>query len=101
MELKDKTCLVTGASGFIGALLCCELKKQKANVKALIRSDLTGIWDDSFICELGASVIPENLMEGVDVIFHLAGRAHSVADSESQDLLYFKIYLLQQCKVYG
>ena len=89
-DLSGKTCLVTGASGFIGSHLCDELVKQGASVKALLHSNCSGSWDSSFVCELGEQKIPDYEMRGVEIIFHLAGRAHSLADSRDQDRLYYQ-----------
>ena len=89
-NLIGKTCLVTGASGFIGSHLCQELAKQGANVKALLHSEASGIWDTSVVCELGQQKIPGHVMQGVDVVFHLAGRAHSLADRDYQEQEYFQ-----------
>jgi len=88
--LTGKTCLVTGASGFIGSNLCQELVRQGAIVKALLHSDSAGVWDTSFTCKLGEQQIPDRVMQNVEVIFHLAGRAHSLSDNSDQDKLYYQ-----------
>ena len=41
-DISGKTCLVTGASGFIGSYLCNELARQGAKVKALLHSESNG-----------------------------------------------------------
>ena len=41
---------------------------------------LTGDWDEYFAVDLGHEPVPARALEGVDALFHLAGRAHSVAD---------------------
>ncbi|MGI9227412.1 MAG: NAD-dependent epimerase/dehydratase family protein [Gammaproteobacteria bacterium] len=89
-DLSGKTCLVTGASGFIGSYLCNELVRQGAKVKALLHSESSGNWDSSFVCVLGKQQIPNHVMQDVSVIFHLAGRAHSLSDCVHQDQLYYE-----------
>ena len=98
-NLSGKTCLVTGASGFIGSHLCEELVKQGAIVKALLHTPCDGIWASSFQCKLGEQQIPKQAMEDVEIVFHLAGRAHSIAEQRSQDNLYTKL-MLQALELY-
>jgi len=43
-EMKGKRVLVTGASGFIGRLLCRELVRLDSDVVALVRSSQIGPW---------------------------------------------------------
>ena len=81
--LNEKVCLVTGASGFIGTHLCQELLKQGAIVKALLRRSVEGPWSASFLCLLGQENIPEEALNGVEIIFHLAGYAHSLSQNSS------------------
>jgi len=89
-DLSGKTCLVTGASGFIGSFLCKELKRRGATVRAMLHEDVQGDWESSYICKLGEAEIPHHVMQGVEIIFHLAGRAHSLSDNINQEQLYFK-----------
>ena len=76
-------CLVTGASGFIGLPLCRALKEQGAKVRALHRNPQEGPWDEEVLCDFfslkhfQASCFSEEVLEGIDTIFHLAGIAHS------------------------
>lgn len=90
VQLKGKTCLVTGASGFIGAFLCKELRKQGAIVKAIFSSEASGDWDSHVLCKLGVDPIPTLFLQGVDIVFHLAGYAHSISEGLADDELYFK-----------
>lgn len=90
-NLEGKTCLVTGASGFMGANLCNELVKQGARIKALLHVDLQGCWDEKVVCNLGEDDVPESIMQDVDIVFHLAGLAHSLTNNSSKDYLYYKI----------
>ena len=67
------------------------VSKARARVKALLHSEASGIWDTSVVCELGWQNIPDHVMQGVDVVFHLAGRAHSLADSDDLEQLYYQV----------
>ncbi len=89
-DLSGKTCLVTGASGFIGSYLCDELMKRGVIVKALLHTNTNGNWNASYTCKLGQQLIPEQALQDVDVIFHLAGRAHSLIDSSNENQLYYQ-----------
>lgn len=80
------TALITGASGFIGASLCERLRSAGWVVRAVMRHPAQGPWDDAVHLDLGAQPIPPDLLAGVDCIFHLAGKAHAVAESgEGED----------------
>lgn len=72
--------LVTGASGFIGPSLCDRLKSTGWVVRAVMRRPAEGPWADAVQLDLGVQPIPPDLLAGVDCIFHLAGKAHAVAE---------------------
>lgn len=71
--------LVTGAGGFIGSALCERLKSLGWRVRPVSRGT-SGEADRTVIfCDDLAAVSPARLddwLEGVDVVYHLAGRAH-------------------------
>ena len=90
-SLNGKVCLVTGASGFIGSYLCKELLKQRAIVKALIHTPTEGNWSSSYVCNLGKQKIPKEALEGVEIVFHLAGYAHSLTQRSDDVYLYHQI----------
>ena len=71
--------LVTGAGGFIGHALCDELVRLGWQVRAVSRGEPTSADRSVIFCEDLAVIPPEHLddwLDGVDVVFHLAGRAH-------------------------
>lgn len=83
-------CLVTGASGFIGKVLCRALKNQNLFVRALFRKTVSGPWDEVIEYDfehLKTQSLPNDLMQGIDTVFHLAGIAHSFASSEKYNLV--------------
>ena len=86
--------LVTGASGFIGNFLLAALRGAGHKVRAASRSlvEQRGI-DYVSAPELGPDGDWSRALNGVDVVIHLAGRAHvpsKNADAET-DEVYFRI----------
>ena len=86
--------LVTGASGFIGNFLLTALRDAGHEVRAASRSrvELRGI-DYVSAPELGPDADWSRALNGVDVVIHLAGRAHvpsKNADAETEEV-YFRI----------
>jgi nucleoside-diphosphate-sugar epimerase len=83
--------LITGASGFIGASLCKNLDKGGAEVIALLRRsvpELAGI--QQVICELDDIDKIRQALNGVDVVVHLAGRAHQLNEKLSDPLAVYR-----------
>ena len=72
--------MVTGASGFIGSALCRRLRIYGFQVRAVMRRPAQGPWDEAATLNLGTQSIPESLLAGVDCVFHLAGKAHALAE---------------------
>ncbi|MGA1205151.1 MAG: NAD-dependent epimerase/dehydratase family protein [Opitutales bacterium] len=75
--------LVTGATGFLGRILCSRLQETNAEVVAVGRSTQEGPWSSFRELDLAADPVPENLLAGVGTIYHLASKAHAVTESES------------------
>ena len=72
--------LVTGASGFIGPSLCRRLGSDGWRVRAVMRRPAEGPWDEAVTLDLGRQPIPLGLLAEVDCVFHLAGKAHALAE---------------------
>jgi len=86
--LKNKV-VVTGANGFIGRVLCQASKAAGLDVLAAGRSDGQGPWDE---------YIPWQIEDGKplrlprsDTLFHLAGKAHALAETHQEKDEYFRI----------
>lgn len=83
------TALVTGASGFVGRELCKALRDKGVSVRALLRAPCEGEWSEAVISELES--VPASAMEGVRTVFHLAGKAHALAETRQAEAEYFRI----------
>ena len=86
--------LVTGASGFIGNFLLAALRDTAYEVRAASRSRVEQQGIDYVLApELGPDADWSHALNGVDVVIHLAGRAHvpsKNADAETEEV-YFRI----------
>lgn len=81
--IQGRRVLVTGASGFIGRSLCRELTGRGAEVTALLRRVASGPWKSVLRADLGAVPIAARQLDGVDTVFHVAGKAHARTRSAS------------------
>jgi len=69
--------LVTGASGFIGQALCEHLQSSGMSVRAQMRRQSASVFGcECLIGELDDLAFLSTALAGVDVVIHLAGRAH-------------------------
>jgi nucleoside-diphosphate-sugar epimerase len=84
-----KTVLLTGSSGFIGQVLSQRLQKSAINVKNLVRNDAVEMPNKIFLdLTKNWSINP---CEGVDTVFHLAGKAHALAELSQDNTQYQQI----------
>ncbi len=95
---SDLKVLVTGANGFIGARLCNDLKQQGYQVRTLSRSPNTHS-DDHWLMDLAIDQCPAGLLHGVDAVFHLAGKAHALAETSQDVAEYRNINTQGTCKL--
>ncbi|WP_036303317.1 UDP-glucose 4-epimerase family protein [Methylotenera sp. L2L1] len=84
--------LVTGASGFVGRVLCKELLKHNYSVRAAIRHDAA--FCDGFDIVTTPSIDADTdwsvALLDVDAVVHLAARVHVMNDYESNSLEEFR-----------
>lgn len=78
VQAGSKAALVTGATGFLGRVLCSRLLSIEVEVMAAARTPAEGPWSTFTPLDLPDSV-PPALFDGVDVVYHLAGLAHAIA----------------------
>jgi UDP-glucose 4-epimerase len=80
-ERQLRRVVVTGATGFIGGPLCAELAARGVEVVAAGRRRPISGSVEWVRVDLPKDV-PERAFEGVDTVFHLAGRAHALGRSQ-------------------
>ncbi|MDR2220647.1 MAG: NAD-dependent epimerase/dehydratase family protein [Methylobacillus sp.] len=90
-------CLVTGANGFVGAHLVRHLLNTGHEVRAVVSAELAGTANAHGVeyVRVARSEVDvaawQSACRGMEVIFHLAGRAHHGHDaSESARSIYFR-----------
>lgn len=85
-----KKALVTGASGFIGQALCSRLMNEGWHLRVLLLQEARGPWHETVIVDLKNS-LPDHSLNNIDVVFHLAGKAHALSKTRRDDGEYFQI----------
>ena len=81
-----KNILITGATGFIGQRL---LKATDSKIKILSRKKQHDL--ETIVCDFEKGSIPSNTLDGIDIVFHLAGFAHDIRDASKISDFYYKI----------
>ena len=67
---------ISGSTGFIGQRL---VRAIDANIRVLSREKQPDY--ETVVCDLKSEVIPDNALDGVDMVFHLDGFAHDLSDT--------------------
>jgi len=76
-------------------------------VRGLSRSGIVPDGVDAVVCDLADESVPEEMIRDVDVIFHLAGKAHALSGSWIDEEEYFPVnvkatrWLLEAAKTAG
>lgn len=71
------TILVTGANGFVGSHLCDALINNGDSIRAVVRKQIGELKDvELFIKELNSKTNWQDVLQDIDIVIHLAGRAH-------------------------
>ena len=78
--------LITGATGFVGQRL---VNAVDGDVRVLSRKKHPDY--DTVVCNLQSDVIPDDALDNVDTVFHLAGLAHDMRDASKISDLYYKV----------
>ena len=76
--------LITGANGFIGTHLCNELSNRNIGFRATARNANENSYADFVSCDLETTESLNQLMDGCDIVIHLAGRAHMTSDNSQE-----------------
>ena len=84
--------LVTGSNGFIGQYLCGFLAEKPIYIRTVSRQHLLNVKSQHhFAVDLTSTDYPPELCEGIDTIFHLAGKAHALSESHQDSVEYRNI----------
>lgn len=86
----NRRALVTGACGFIGQHLCHLLNEQGYTIRALNRRVLHQ-WPDSVALDLAMANWDINPCLDIDTVFHLAGKAHALAENHRDEAEFRRI----------
>ena len=91
--MSSKKILITGATGFIGQQLLSYLNFSKqvdsrdvSSIKIISRN-IHPIYE-TVVCDLQCENIPDDIMDNVDMVFHLAGYAHDLREPSKSKSLY-------------
>jgi nucleoside-diphosphate-sugar epimerase len=85
--------LVTGATGFVGQTLCETLARSDNVVRAALRNDRSippGVSEKAVVGDIAATTDWRAALRGVDVVIHIAARAHILHDSSANSDLYME-----------
>lgn len=84
---------MTGASGFVGSMLCAELARRGLPVRAALRDsanlDIAGC-EAVKISSIDSKTDWSDALTGMDVVIHLAARVHVMLDDASDPLEEFR-----------
>ena len=78
--------LISGGTGFIGKRL---INAVNGNIKVLSRSQHLNY--ETVVCNLQSELIPEDALDSVDTVFHLAGFSHDLRDATKIQNLYQEV----------
>ncbi len=85
-----KQVLITGASGFVGKQFYSYLQKSGLIVRTVGRNNLCGLVDYVSL-DFAVDDCPNSLCTDIHTIFHLAGKAHALAETHQDEAEYFQI----------
>lgn len=94
--VQSQKILITGAAGFVGTALCRKLQQQGFPLRVLVRRGGTHLPEDLIqdlddIVEVDGctnGVAWSKILLGIDLVVHLASRAHTGSRSTSADLYF-------------
>jgi UDP-glucose 4-epimerase len=91
--IEQAPCLVTGATGFIGAALVRRLRAAGVPVRALGRGKGRPAEPDIRLLDLATDPIPPDVVAGVDTVFHLAAKTHDMYEADAAGSEYWTVNL--------
>lgn len=75
-KYRNRRCLVTGGTGFVGKKLCALLLSNGCELRLLLRRHTRSIKAKQYINDFEKDVSPQGSLSDIDTVFHLAGVAH-------------------------
>jgi UDP-glucose 4-epimerase len=85
--------LVTGATGFVGSVLCEALARAGYRVRGALRTDRVvpaAIGEKVIVGDINATTNWTQALDGVDAVIHAAARSHVLHPGEGSANLYFE-----------
>jgi UDP-glucose 4-epimerase len=86
MQANEKI-LITGGTGFIGKQLISAAFE--CNIRILSRYNQVGF--DTVVCDFEKDSVPNNALDDIDTVFHLAGFTHDMRNARKIESLYQKV----------
>ena len=83
---KSNSYLVTGSTGFVGQRL---VRALNGTIKVLSRKEQFNY--DTVVCDFSCQSIPDNALNDIDTVFHLAGLSHDMRDAGKIKDLYYEV----------
>ena len=105
-DSEIRRAVVTGASGFVGRKLCADLVSSGVHVTAVHRHSCEGPWTREVAIDLSSDLDGAPWLDGVDVVYHLAGNAHAIDEPASAEAHHLATvvatrHLLAGCSQHG
>jgi UDP-glucose 4-epimerase len=93
------TYFVTGATGFVGNRLIKKLREgsKKTDIKILSRKQLSDY--GAIVCDLQNDEIPQDALENMDTVFHIAGITHDMSNASKVKHLYHAVNVVATVKL--
>lgn len=90
-DLMSNLMLVTGANGFVGRALCAELQQRGYPLRGAVRQTATQLLPvpTTPVGDIDADTDWSAALENVDIVIHLAARAHILEDDAADPLAEF------------
>ncbi len=93
--------MVTGATGFLGRRLCQRLQDEGELIRAVGRKSQDGPWSEFVEIDFAKNGIPEDCLNNVGTIYHLASKAHAIAETPYNADLYRPVIVEGTRKLIG
>ena len=86
VKVAKRKLLITGANGFIGLRLLEHIKNMDFDIRILSRYPSDSY--DSICCDFLKNKVPNNALESIHTVFHLAGFAHDFRSGSEVNSIY-------------